>query len=118
MEDVKQPVQELQQRWGNTSVAISEGGGLEHLYGHRSSPTLTQPRRRAALGQPVKATSTLRPPGRQRKPPLPRGEAWPSLTSQGHPRGGQCLGCHCGAGGKENRQGKERKRAKRSMEGT
>lgn len=27
-------------------------------------------------------------------------------------RGGQCLGCHCGAGGKENRQGEERRRAK------
>lgn len=71
IEDEKQPVQELQQRRGNTSAAISEGGCLEHLYGHRSSPTLTQPRRCPALGQPVKATSALRPTGRQRQPPPP-----------------------------------------------
>lgn len=79
---MKQPVQSLQQSRGNTTMAVSEGGGLEHLCGLRGSPTLTQPRSAPAEARPVRLHSQE---GRESHPSP---EVRPSRGSlQDHPWG-------------------------------
>lgn len=87
---VKLPVQSLQQSGRNTAMTTSESGGLEHLYGHRSSPTLTQPRSAPSQGK-ARAPAPLCSQEVEESRPSP--EVRPSRgLPQDHPQGGQGLG--------------------------
>ena len=86
-------------------MAVAEGGGLEHLHGHKhsSSPTLTQPRRGPAWGAASKGSQHPVPSGRHRKPPLLGGVSQQSFNAKAT----SSLGCHWG--GREKRTDKEKK---------